>query len=120
MLPPEQLLSHQARLMSFGQDTSRLYERKDSDKKAWRAEFPATEDDKVAAREAAKGFTERWPLNKLSLDDAFNKHTKVLEEKVAAAEPGARPELMKKLNKCYAANPNREIGRAHVRTPVTS
>ena len=43
-----EILSRQARLASFGQDTSRLYERVDG-KKPWRAEHPADE----AAKEAA-------------------------------------------------------------------
>ena len=68
----EQLLQ-QTRLASFGQDASRLHERDDG-KKPWRAERPALDDDKAAARAAAAAFLERWPLEALKLDDVYKKH----------------------------------------------
>lgn len=45
----DQQLSHESKAASFGQDTSKLYER-DGGQKPWRAEIPAAPGQKAAAK----------------------------------------------------------------------
>ena len=53
-----------ARRSSFGQDTSQLYERDDG-KKPWRAEYPATVEEKQAGSQARERLLAAFPLNGL-------------------------------------------------------
>ena len=54
-------LTAESRAFCGGQDTSQLYERTDG-KKAWRAEVPATEEEKEAAIAAEREFVALFPL----------------------------------------------------------
>ena len=77
----EELLVHQARIASFGQDTSRLHERSDG-KKAWRVEFSAGEDEKTHARTITAQFMQRWRLDQISVNDIHLAHVDYLERRM--------------------------------------
>ena len=103
MQSEQERLQQQTRLASFGQDASRLHEREDG-KKPWRAEFPALEDDKAAARGAAAAFLERWPLDVLKLDNVYHHHKEYLRARIAEAGPGHKPWLADRLGRLEAAH----------------
>ena len=80
-------LQQQARLASFGQDTSRLHERADG-KKPWRAEHPADEEAKAAAKAKFVATTAAWRLDALRLEENHRQHVRALEAAAASAGPG--------------------------------
>ena len=95
-------LSTSARLASFGQDTSRQYDRPNG-KKAWRAEHPATVADKERGKEAFNEFTCRWRLGELKLSEVHTRHVSYLEERASSPDAPHHKEW-------YA----RRLERAHV------
>ena len=69
----QKVLANQARTASFGQDTSVQYPRADG-KKAWRAEHPATSEDKAAGRANFAVLKTAWRLDSLTLDAVHQRH----------------------------------------------
>ena len=79
----QQQLSAESRAYCFGQDTSQLYARDDG-KKAWRAEVPATDEEKELAAAAAREFQERFPLGNIKLLDVYGRHVGALPTLIKA------------------------------------
>ena len=70
-------LSAESRAYCFGQDTSQLYARDDG-KKAWRAEVPATDEEKQQAAAAEAEFRKEFSLGGLALRDVYDRHVEAL------------------------------------------
>ena len=68
------LIEKRARALSFGQNTASLYEREDSSKR-WRAEYPATPEEKREASQRLLLFKEAvGDMSKLKLHELFIMH----------------------------------------------
>ena len=80
-------LHQQARLASFGQDTSRLYERADG-KKPWRAEHPADDEAKAAAKATFAAAKAAWRLDGLKLEENHQQHIRALKDALDTVGPG--------------------------------
>jgi hypothetical protein len=79
----ELLVQERARQLSCGQDTSQLYEREDSCKR-WRAEYPATEEDKQEAKVRLSRFEAMvGNLQDLKLGEFEHEHTRRLQEQLS-------------------------------------
>ena len=102
--PPmsESQLASQTKVASFGQDTSRLYEREDG-KKPWRAETPAGPHDKAAAKAGLVEFHEAWPLASIRLDTIHSEHVARLQGALASASAGRKAALLHRLRMAEAA-----------------
>ena len=70
-------LSAESRAYCFGQDTSQLYACDDG-KKAWRAEVPATDEEKQQAAAAEAEFRKEFSLGGLALRDVYDRHVEAL------------------------------------------
>ena len=62
-----------SRIMSFGQNTSQLHARTDG-RKRWRAEVPATDEDKEDGAEALAAVRERLQIGSLHLGGLHAAH----------------------------------------------
>ena len=74
-------LVEMSRRFCFGQDTSSLRPRRSSGKKSrkrWRAEFPATFEDKECAIESFATFQREWVLQGMTLEVLHEKHLRKL------------------------------------------
>ena len=72
-------LAASSRAVSFGQDTSRLYDR-DNGKKPWRAEHPATDDEKEIGKAARDDILQRFPLATLNSKELVETHIAYLRD----------------------------------------
>ena len=98
----DELLVHQSRLSSFGQDTSRLYERADG-KKPWRAECVVLDEHKAAAKDLCMEFAARWQLTNLKLRDNHLEHIAYLQAALEQAGPGRKGALENRLRSALCA-----------------
>ena len=98
----QKVLANQARTASFGQDTSVQYPRDDG-KKAWRAEHPATSEDKAAGRANFAVFKTAWRLDSLTLDAVHQRHAQYLQSRLDGADPSRTKWFEGRLARTHAA-----------------
>ena len=113
----QSLLAQQTRASTFGQDSSRLYDRENG-KKPWRAEYPALVEQKAVAKEFLNTFAEAWPLDSLRLQDNHLKHVAALHAALPAADSGRRSNLLGRIRRAEAAR-RRHVAQ-HAKHPGVS
>ena len=80
------LVEERSRRLSWGQDTSQLYLREDGAKR-WRAEYPATDDDKLAGKTRLALFENAvGALEQLKLGECVHAHVQLLEQRLVACQ----------------------------------
>ena len=77
----QEQLSAQSRAFNYGQDVSQLYERED-ECKPWRAEEPATPEEKEEAAAVLRRFLEQFDLTGVTLNKVYEEHVAHLESKI--------------------------------------
>ena len=63
-----------ARKLSFGQDTSTLRARPDGVGKRWRAEVPATEEQKQLGKQRFEAFSAAYPMDNMQMPAVVAQH----------------------------------------------
>ena len=77
-------LAKSSRAYNFGQNANKLHARPEGSKssKAWRAEVPATDDEKLTARQFVDDFSSKFRLDGVHMSAIVEQHVTMLEEKI--------------------------------------
>ena len=89
-------LQKSSRTMSFGQDTSRLHPRANG-KKAWRAEVPATDDEKDVGAAAVEEVRKKLQLETVKLGALHAEHVATLTAQLEEVSSQQRHVISEKL-----------------------
>ena len=84
-------LAKSSRAYNFGQNANKLHARPEGSKssKAWRAEVPATDDEKLTARQFVDDFSSKFRLDGVHMSAIVEQHVTMLEVRTLPLYPSA-------------------------------